>query len=232
MRYLGGKSRLAKEIAGVLSGFLGSAGVYVEPFVGSAAVAEKLAGLSPIPMLLADSHPDLILLYRAMQNGYVPPDAVSEQEYEQAKQLQPCAYRGFVGFACSYGGKWFGGYARGEERNYALEGKRSLLRTVAALQGARFLCCDYRELVMPGRALIYADPPYANTTRYRGGQFDSDALWDWARRQSASGHTVIVSEYAAPDDFDTLWEKPHTTSIRPRNGNEQRIERLFKLRGY
>ena len=107
-----------------------------------------------------------------------------------------------------------------------------MLRTVAALQGARFLCCDYRELVMPGRALIYADPPYANTTRYRDGQFDSDALWDWARRQSASGHTVIVSEYAAPDDFDTLWEKPHTTSIRPRSGNEQRIERLFKLRGY
>ena len=121
MRYLGGKSRLAKEIAGVLSGFLGSAGVYVEPFVGSAAVAEKLAGLSPIPMLLADSHPDLILLYRAMQNGYVPPDAVSEQEYEQASNYSP-AHTGDLSASLVHTGA-SGSVATPEEKNETMRWK-------------------------------------------------------------------------------------------------------------
>ena len=36
---------------------------------------------------------------------------------------------GFVGFGCSFGGKWFGGYARNAGgTNYAAQSKRSLLK--------------------------------------------------------------------------------------------------------
>lgn len=52
---------------------------------------------------------------------------------------------GFVGFGCSFGGKWFGGYAKNKTNtNYALQSKKSLLKDMATLIDAEFTCSDYR----------------------------------------------------------------------------------------
>lgn len=77
--------------------------------------------------------------------------------------------------------------------------------------------------------LIYCDPPYANTSGYRSGDFDSAAFWQRVRWLEGWGHTVIVSEYAAPDDFSCVWQQSVKANLRTRNGAESRTERLFRL---
>lgn len=35
--------------------------------------------------------------------------------------------------------------------------------------------------------------------------FDHDKFWQWGRDMSIVGHTVFVSEYNAPADFECVW---------------------------
>src|SRR3954463_779951 len=110
MQYMGGKERVSTDIAEVLAHFGQSCDRYVEPFTGGGSVLYRVAPMYD-DVLAADIHTDLILMWKAVQNGWVPPAAISREEYTAIKSESPSALRGFVGFGCSFGGKWFGGYA-------------------------------------------------------------------------------------------------------------------------
>lgn len=87
------------------------------------------------PRIANDIHPELIIMWRALQKGWIPPSLVSEEDYVKAKAGEGFPFlRGFIGFGCSFGGKWFGGYARdSQERNYALQSKNSVLKQIASM---------------------------------------------------------------------------------------------------
>ena len=67
-------------------------------------------------------------MLNAVKHGYDLPESVSEQEYKYIREHKDDdpALAGFVGFGCSFGGKWFGGYARDNRtsRNYASVSKQ------------------------------------------------------------------------------------------------------------
>lgn len=221
MQYLGGKSRTAELIALYLESVRLPRQVFIEPFCGACWVTCRMAN----PRIASDIHPDLILMWRAVLAGWQPPAEVSEELYRELKHAEPSRLRGFVGFGCSWGGKWFGGYARGHTS--ALMVRNSILKIVDDLRGVRFFCKDYRTL-RPSNALIYADPPYQGQTAY-SVKFDHGIFWSIVRKWSLS-NTVIVSEYIAPNDFECVLEIPTRTELRVRGKRHPRIERLFRLR--
>jgi DNA adenine methylase len=138
----------------------------------------------------------------------------------------------FAGYGCSYGGKFFGGYARGAPgRSYASNARNSLLKKFAQCSSVIFARRDYRSL-SPGRAfLVYCDPPYAETTGYAAtGAFDSSEFWETARRWSRAGARVLVSEYTAPEDFTCVWSTETRTDMHGA-GRAGRVERLFEYGG-
>jgi DNA adenine methylase len=180
-------------------------------------------------------------MFKALQNGWIPPNDVTEEEYQLAKtnQEKEPHIAGFVGFACSFAGKFWGGYTRdtkGENRNYALEGKNSILKKMETLRDATFTCKDFSELDYEG-CLIYCDPPYKNTTPYYKkilGEFDYDNFLEWIHKQSKK-NIVLVSEYKhnVPDGAIILLEIPSKTSIRDKNGNcIETIEVLYTINTY
>ena len=67
-------------------------------------------------------------MWKALQQGWEPPDLVTFEDYEyvRAHQDENPALTAFVGFGCTFGAKWFGGYARdvrgGVRPNRMLEG--------------------------------------------------------------------------------------------------------------
>lgn len=79
MRYQGGKSRIAGSIALVIERERESNN-FVSLFCGSCAVEVKLVD-SFSQVICNDNHKYLIALYKALQNGYEPPDYVDEEEY-------------------------------------------------------------------------------------------------------------------------------------------------------
>lgn len=136
MQYLGGKTRIAKAIAEIVNAERGDR-VFWEPFCGGLSVSVKLAAHGP--GIVSDANPALIALYQAVRDGWDPPGHVSEEEYSAAKALPDSDPRkAFIGFGCSFGGKWFGGYARNARGDdYVGATQRSLARDLPKLRGVR-----------------------------------------------------------------------------------------------
>lgn len=252
MRYFGGKSKIAKNISQYINNII-EKGLhtcsiseenselqnispkkltelpththYVEPFCGSCNVASKV---NTKYKTLNDKHPYLIAMFQALQEGWIPPEVVTEEDYYIAKKNMDKEphMAGFVGFACSFAGKWFGGYARdskgGGTGNYALRGKNSILKKMQGLMNARFISKDFRELNFED-SIIYCDPPYKDTTQYNKtllGTFPYDEFIEWVKEQSKK-NIVLVSEYKhnIPEDAYIVLEIPSRTSIRDKTGN-------------
>lgn len=227
MHYLGGKFRIRKQIAEYLRSVRKPDQLYVEPFVGAAWVLQEMDGLRQA----SDVCEDLILLYRALQEGWDPPTTISEEEYKTLRHAPPSALRGFVGFGCSFSGKWFGGYARDKRGDdYCGNARNSLIKQRPLLNGVSFSCAPYQTL-NPHGALIYCDPPYNGTTTYAGAPtFSAKDFWGRMRDWSIT-NTVLISEYTAPDDFEAVLHIPTKTEIRTKDGRANRVEKLFRYRG-
>ena len=235
MRYQGGKSRIASDIATLISSVSGGGRTtFVSLFCGSCAVESKVTGFSRT--ILNDKHKYLTSLLRGVQCGYDLPESVSEELYRYTRENKDAdpVLTGFVGFGCSFGGKWFGGYARNKENtNYALQSKKSLLKDMQTLMQAEIICSDYKYVAIPQNAVIYADPPYRNTTTYRGygyrgEKFNTDEFWLYMRLLAETGHIVFVSELNAPKEFVCVWEKKFTRTIDVNKNNQfKATEKLF-----
>ncbi len=172
----------------------------------------------------------MIELLNGVKNGYNLPEQISEEEYKYIREHkdEDKVLSGFVGFGCSFGGKWFGGYARNKTgTNYALQSKKSLLKDMNSLMDADFICKDYRDVELPRGCVVYADPPYDNTTGYGKEKFNSGKFWEYMRKISKE-HIVFISEQTAPDDFVSIWEKPFTRTLDVNKNNQFKVtEKLF-----
>ena len=228
MQYIGSKRSVAKHILPTMLMSRGENRVWVEPFVGGANMIDKVLG----NRIGNDNHPYLIALLKKLQGGWIPPTEVTREMYYSVKKTPDNydpALVGFIGFLCSFGGKWWGGYAKNKKGdNYAARGSRVLVKQSENLKGIEFVHGSYLDMNIPPNSLIYCDPPYAGTTKYSTStEFDHKLFWDWCRQKSKEGHIIFVSEYNAPDDFECLVELEHKTKL-DKNSQYKRVERLFK----
>lgn len=221
MKYLGGKQRLGKHLAPVLLEIYDTnpdLSGYMEPFCGSLGVLKNIAAAEVTKKIHAnDYHPDLIQMWKEVKAGtFEYPDLISEKEYLAAKELKsPDAYKAFVGFGMSFGGRFFGAYSQkylnGKKEDFCKEMVNSLHRIAPTLTHVKFTNKDYKKLT-PKNMLVYCDPPYAITKfpiKYRRDTkkydvFDNDEFWDVVRKWSKN-NIVVVSETHAPNDFIEIW---------------------------
>ena len=230
MVYMGSKNRIAKELIPIITKYLKPNQWYVEPFVGGANMIDKIEH----PYKLgADNNKYLIALLEAVQNGQELPEHITKDEYiavKTNKDNYPDWYVGFVGFVSSFRAKFFGGYSgycttkTGIQRNYIKERINNILKQ--NLDGIKLVCCSYDALDIPANSVIYCDPPYNGTTKYKDS-FDSDAFWQWCRDKAKEGHSVYVSEYNAPEDFKCIWEKQINSNLG--GTSKTATEKLFTI---
>lgn len=234
MRYVGGKTRIAKWVAEhVLSLRRGGETTYLEPFVGSGATFKLIAPHFE-NAVASDAHPDLIMMWQAMAAGWRPSrDWVSKEEYAALKKAPADAWRGLVGFGSSYSGKWFGGYVDTPWDSYHKRFVKPSLATAIrvasetskAMAGRKIFRAGFEEHSPGSTHIVYCDPPYAGTQGY-GGAFDHARFWDVAGQWRAAGATVVVSEESAPDGWRVLAERTRKAFLGPDKARD-RSERLF-----
>lgn len=241
MRYIGGKSKIAKGITEAILTNSVSRKYYLEPFVGGGAVFPIMAPHFEWSVA-GDTHEDLILMWNALIfEGWEPPTGISESDYQSLRNDQPSPLRSLAGFGGSFGGKWFGGYARGGKnadgspRNHQGESARSLIAARSRIHSeltpsrvGRFRHQSYREWKPIPGTVVYADPPYTDTQGYATGEFDSGEFWGTMEEWGQNGCEVFVSEYAAPDGWVPIWSASHRQSlVRPEQGRSTTVENLF-----
>lgn len=223
---MGSKNRIAKYILPIILKDRKPDQCYIEPFVGGCNTMDKVDGIR----IGNDSNEYLIALWKVLQDGWIPPSDVSREFYYTVKYNQssyPPELVCFLAMPCSFGCKWWGGYAQNKDgRNYADVAKRSFLRQIKKLQTVMFTSGDYYNLSIPDNSIIYCDPPYQGTTQYKH-TFDHNKFWGWCKYQSDNGHSVFISEYSAPKGFECVWEMTITSTLN-KNSKDKKIEKLFK----
>lgn len=230
MTYAGGKAKIAKALtAAMLALREPQHNTYIEPFMGGANVFclmaphfEKAIG--------SDVSKDLVLMWQALQQGWVPPKEVSEKEHFEQRLAQPSALRGYVGFGCSFRGVWFGGY--GDEKCRSASWS-TVQEQIKSMSHAKLMNADYRSLTQVSeRCLIYCDPPYYATSGYSSGarHFDSQEFWQHVRGWVAQGALVFVSEYQGPTGSEVVWEGTKAMTLSAKTeGWKTATERLFRV---
>lgn len=233
MKYMGSKARIAKHLLPIILKDRKPDQWYVEPFVGGGNMIDKVEG----NRIGSDSNKWLILALKLIQmEPESIPDIITETDYSSAKTLKKeDGITGFIGFAMSFGGKWFAGYRRDKAgskgciKNMETQTKRAKKSAVLQsrnISGVNFLCCTYDHLEIPKDSIVYCDPPYQGTTKYKDG-FNHDDFWQWCREKAGEGHKVFISEYSAPDDFVCVWSGQLKVSVAKSGRQKDAMERLF-----
>lgn len=162
----------------------------------------------------------------------LPKDNTETNEviYKQMKTSGDMGLRGYYAFSLSYGGKYFGGWRKDSlgKRDYVKEAYKNALAQSGKLQGIEFLHANYWQVKYDDNSLIYIDPPYQSTTKY-ATDFDHKVFWEWCREMKKQGHTLFISEYSAPDDFQCVFEKELVSSLTKDTGSKKAIDRLFTI---
>jgi DNA adenine methylase len=236
MQYMGGKTRIAKEILPIILADRKEGQYFVEPFCGGCNVTTNVSG----NRIANDYNEYLIAMFEGLVSGEKYPEQISRELYNDVRTCfrsgsdkYDLGFIGWVGFMASYRGKFFGGYSgasmrsNGRYEDRVSESVRNIMRQVPKLQGVEFRSGDYKDLRLPDESIIYCDPPYMGTTGYSDG-INHDEFWQWCRERVYDGHKVYVSEYQAPDDFITIWEKTIQNCI---NLDKKATERLFIYEG-
>lgn len=232
MVYMGGKSRLAKYYLPIMLASRKENQLYVEPFAGGMNMIDKVDGRR----WANDNNIYLMAMWRELRRGWNPPYYTKEQynDIRDNKAKYPLHEVGYVGFNCSFKGKFFNGYAgyvKHVDRDYQLEKLRNIQKQLPLLQDVTFTSFDYYTMQISD-SIVYCDPPYANTTEYKD-IFDSKLFFEWARNISIfRNNTVFISEYSAPEDFECVYDVKIKSSLAAVNGfgSTQSTEKLFTLR--
>jgi DNA adenine methylase len=208
VRYLGGKSRIAKRIAAPINEVLCGRPLW-EPFCGG--LGMSAAWDHPEYLLLTDACLPLISMLQAYDAGWEPPThAVLEPERKASLQLPDTdPLKAFYRFGCGFGGCWHGttthdGMAN-KNTTLAAQSSRSLARTFGSLGPHGFDCVDFCAVEpYPMDGVIYCDPPYAGQQGYKGTPpFDHWLFYERLLQWASMGADVFVSEFTLPDCVGT-----------------------------
>jgi DNA adenine methylase len=212
-----------------------------DAFCGGLSISAELSLRGPT--ITTDANRALISLYQAVARGWDPPETVTEEQYKLGKELPDTdPMKAFLGFGCSFGGKWFGGFARSKDpkdgrskRGYASQARNGLIRDVGAIiaAGGITMHCNFLEIEPdPEDAddlVLYLDPPYHDTTGYGAtGKFNHPKFYERVR-QWAALTDVFVSEYQLPVDCPPVMEFTHDMSVAGGVTKDARTERLYKF---
>ncbi|GAG22133.1 unnamed protein product, partial [marine sediment metagenome] len=202
MKYMGSKRRLAKYIAPIIQGFIESAQAktYIEPFVGGANMIEHIKCENRCG---SDINGYLIEVLEVIATKpHTFPDLITENMYNDCKDHKDrydSAFVGYVGFAMSFGGKFFGGYRRDKAgtkgciknmETQSRRSKQSAIKQQPLIADVNFTCHSYKNWA-PQNCVIYCDPPYQDTTGYKD-HFNYVEFWNWCQKYAKLEYNNVI----------------------------------------
>lgn len=253
MKFMGSKSKIAKELLAIILKDRQEGQWYVEPMCGGLNMIEHVKGLC----IGNDSNKFLIRMFEVLRVDdtvfprYIPRTLYNKwrtwynnKEYEKHYDGVEfdIAMCGWVGWMGSFNGRFFdGGYSghsvkcphsttdKPKCRDYITEQMENTTKQVKRLNDTLMLTYgDYTDLRVPDNSIIYCDIPYKNTKQYANSKnFDYEKFYDWCVFMKNKGHKVFISEYEMPSDrFECVWNKKVTNSLHQTN-TKRPTEKLF-----
>ena len=96
------------------------------------------------------------------------------------------------------------------------------LQSLQSLQSLDLTNKDYADVQIKENSVIYCDPPYKDTAKYRM-DFNHNEFYTWCRKQK---ELTIISEYNMPDDFICVAQR-EKISLMSSSNRTTKTEKLF-----
>jgi DNA adenine methylase len=221
---MGGKSRLAREIAQCIATHAPIANTIWDPFCGGGATAVEFAKRWRV--LASDALPGLAGLHQAIDAGLtLPAHGCSEEEYKDARGKTDARSLALtVGLA--FGGMPGASLAHPPEK-YARQFNKNCAKQRAVAGKVTWAEGDYAGITPAPGDIVYCDPPYLGTTGYPGGPFDHSRFFTWCASLASRGAIVFVSEFTGRPNWRKIWSKKRI--VRPTGRGAAREDCLFEV---
>lgn len=229
MKYMGSKRRIAKHILPIMLVEAEKQGIknWIEPFVGGGNMIDKVpSSFKRIGYDVNDHTIHAMIGIRDHLDKF--PSHVSEEYYRSLKGNKPDYVESWVRYEMSFASKLDNGYARNSiGTDYAKCAFNLAEKQSPLIQDVDFICSDFAVLDFEN-CLIYCDPPYKGTSKYKIYPFNYELFYDWCREQ-AKKNIVFVSEYSMPDGFIQVWQGEIKTNFASnrKTATHNAVERLF-----
>lgn len=250
MRYLGGKGKIGRRLADAILADMGVARFehVLELCAGGGNMTYRFADRA-VHVTAVEAHVGLVALHRRVQEGWVPPTAVTREDFKAATDRTDPLHA-FISFGCSFSGIWQSGYLetqpahvrtmntrkgpvilRQAERSWSAQSSRVLVRARRA--NVTWVCGDALTCDVPaGVDVVYIDPPYEGTTGYRCvAPAPAGAWWRRAAQIAATSVPVYMSEASGPPDgVQARLVLSHALGQRRMHtGSAERVELLWRV---
>ena len=203
---------------------------FVDLFCGGCSIAQEVDG----KVIANDKNKYLIAMFKGLQENRNRPTEITKDLYNVARDVyngREILFEhkmnmtddmvGWIGWMGSANGRFFdGGYSGksntkiGTVRDYIKEAISNIEKQLPKMIGVQFENKDYTELEIPNESIIYCDIPYQGTKQYSTSKdFNHSNFWNWCREKANQGHTIFISEYNAPADFECVWQKEAKSSL-------------------
>lgn len=205
MRYHGGKTKLGKKIATIITKIINQCGInvkgYVEPFCGMCGVLTHVVQNSNLPRYMAsDRNESVVEMWTALRDGWRPDiETFDEKRFNYLKgNGESTAEKGFFGHAVTFGALYFQCYRKDLMRllDYSMQ---DVVKRSVHMKDVEFSSGDYTHVSGNiDNSVIYCDPPYERRSRYYDEhnkilEFDSEQFWDVCVELSKF-NIVMISE--------------------------------------
>ena len=233
MKYMGSKRRIAKHILPIMLEKVKENNIttWVEPFVGGANMIDKVpSNFKRIGYDINDHVIQALIDIRDRPNELF--DSFSKQLRDFHKKDKAKILYSHACIVTSFGADLNGGYARekgSDDTTFCGYGKRNAIKQSPLIQDVEFICDSYENLDFDN-CLIYCDPPYKGTAKYKTEEFNHEKFYEWCRRQSKK-NVLFISEYNMPSDFKEVWKgeiKTNFASTR-KKATHNATEKLFTI---
>lgn len=233
MKYMGSKRRIAKHILPIMLNEAENHGIttWVEPFVGGGNMIDKVPDTYKRIGYDINNH----VIHAMIDIRDRPFDLLESFTSKERNKYKVGEAMSLYSHACivtSFGADLCGGYAResgSDDTTFCGYGKRNAIKQSPLIQDVDFICDSYANLSF-NNCLIYCDPPYKDTSKYKTESFDYEKFYDWCREQ-AKNNVVFISEYNMPSDFKEVWRgeiKTNFSSSR-KKATHNATEKLFTI---
>jgi DNA adenine methylase len=229
MTYLGSKDKIHQFIINCINRYRKPGQVYIEPFMGSGAIISRMPG----PRIGSDAMIDLMMLWDELVRGvFVEPPYITKEQYDELMKSEThSALRAYAGFFWSFSGMFAKGYSPEFYKNS--RSFYSAMERAKLLEGAMLAPIPYYKYT-PSQwsgAVFYCDPPYIQTTGYRGVEpFDYDRFYYWCKEMSKN-NIVLISEYwMPPEKFVIVDQERKRIGLKRTDDDNDRIEMVYMPR--
>lgn len=170
---------------------------YIEPFVGRCNTISKVDG----NRIGNDSDGNLIDMWRSIQQGWIPPKYLHEDDYQyiidnkDTVSSTTVAYTDMIVTKCLTTSN-----ARRSRSSkietYSRRGFNEIENIIGSIQGVIFTSTNYQDMQLPKNSIIMCYPPE---------NIADDIFWRWCREKIVDGHQIYIIGDYAPIDFRVIW---------------------------